>query len=233
MEKRRVLIVSVVALAGGAALFRAMHPAVSGPALTVVSSGGGSAAVAGAGAGPGVMPGASVGRARPRATDASTHFVVYVAGEVRRAGVYRLPSGSRIEAALAAAGGAAASADLVAVNLAEPLHDGEEVVVPPKGAVMQPSTGRRASAVARSSKQHRPRGAKRSRKAPPDSPVDVNTADASQLETLPGVGARLAERLVAFREANGPFASPQDLLDVNGVSEHLLDEITPYVTFAP
>jgi competence protein ComEA len=170
-------------------------------------------------------------RARPAASGAATPLVVYVAGEVRRAGVYRFPPGSRIDAALAAAGGAAPSADLVAVNLAETLHDGEEVVVPAKGAAVPPAAGRRSIAVARTSKQRRTRGAKRSRKAPPDGPVDVNTADAGQLETLPGIGGRLAERLVAFREANGPFASPEDLLDVNGVSEHLLDEITPYLWF--
>ncbi len=65
---------------------------------------------------------------------------------------------------------------------------------------------------------------------PPVSDVDLNTADESELETLPGIGPSLASRIVTFREVNGPFASPDDLLDVSGMTEARLNAIQPYVT---
>jgi len=70
---------------------------------------------------------------------------------------------------------------------------------------------------------------RRSRK--PAERVDLNRADAAELETLPGIGPRMAERIVAFREQNGPFVALDDLLDVNGLSERVVDELEPYVAF--
>ena len=67
--------------------------------------------------------------------------------------------------------------------------------------------------------------------APPVARVDLNRADVAELETLPGIGRRLAERIVAFREENGPFAALDELLDVNGVSERVVDALEPYVDF--
>ncbi len=162
---------------------------------------------------------------------------MFVAGEVVQPGVYRLPPGARIEAAVRAAGGVKAGADPVAVNFAEPLRDGEEIVVPAIGrtpAAHAANANRlprpRAHRSGRSRAPSANRAAAPSRKAPPLEPVDLNLADAAQLESLPGIGARLAERIVAFREANGPFAALDELLDVNGVGERLLEAIAPYVT---
>jgi len=182
---------------------------------------------------------------------------VYVAGAVARAGVYALPATGRANDAVRAAGGASGDADLVAVNLAEPLSDGEEIVVPVKGAAdsadAQPSTvgaragGRVHRASHRKHKRHRKR---RSAEAAitsdasdaaatsaepvaasdgPSQIVDVNAADENELETLPGIGPALAARIVTFREINGPFSSADDLLDVNGMTQGRLDAISPYV----
>ncbi len=164
----------------------------------------------------------------------AARVVVYVAGEVQRPGVYALPSGSRTEAAIHAAGGLRPSADSVAVNLAGLLEDGEEVAVPARGEIAAGRSAARRGGRERSLGRHRGRrlhnaagGRQRVRKAP-DQPVDLNTADAAALETLPGIGPGLAERIVEFRDANGPFASLDDLLDVTGTSPRLIEELQPY-----
>ena len=211
-----------------AALVRAAHPAPTADAAPPL------AAVP--------LDAPSAGMPRAPHAPAPERIVVFVAGEVHRPGVYRLPPASRVDDAVRAAGGASSGADPVAVNLAERLHDGEEVVVPTRGAVPPPDVGatgsgvatkrhrRSAVAAARGTGSHR-RSGRRARKAPPDAPIDVNAADAALLETVPGIGPRLAARIVEFRETNGRFASADELLDVNGVSERLLDEIAPYVSF--
>jgi competence protein ComEA len=237
MNQRLALSAAAVVLAAGAAVFRPWHP--SAPAL----AGADSVAVAAArssppGAGPsaagvlpaGVLPSAGV---LPAASRGSERAVVYVAGEVLRPGVYALPVSARAVDALRAAGGPGPGADLVAVNLAERLTDGEEIVVQPKGApaLLTASgtagplqAGRRRS----SGRSARHRRGSRSRKAAPAETVDLNRADAATLEELPGVGPALAERIVAFRQLNGPFASLDELLDVNGMSDSRLEEIAPY-----
>lgn len=165
-----------------------------------------------------------------RASAAAGKVVVYVAGEVRKPGVYTLAAGSRAQAAVAAAGGFTAAADPVAVNLAEPLADGAQVVVAARGEAPAPRTGRRrrAKGAGAGRGSHR-RSHGKAHKAPPAAPVDLNAADAGALESLPGVGPSLAERIVAFRDLNGPFRSADELLDVAGMSERRLDEISPYL----
>jgi competence protein ComEA len=171
--------------------------------------------------------------------------LVYVAGEVAKPGVYRIDAQGRIADALALAGGARPDADLVAVNLAARIEDGEEVIVPPKGAALL-SGGRRrrasghgpglgqAEAVRSSHRKRGPRHARRSKGSqvagvPPAGVIDINTADAQTLATIPGIGDGLAERIVAFRSANGPFTSVDELLDVSGITDRRLEALLPYV----
>jgi len=153
---------------------------------------------------------------------------VYVAGEVVRPGVYRLPPGGRIVDALRAAGEAKPEADLVAVNLAAPLHDGDEIAVPVRGA-LPPAAGRRLGRRTATA----PRNGRRSRRAKrpeaPSEPVDINHADAVALAALPGIGRSLADRIVAFRQANGPFESAEGLADVAGITDRRLEAILPYI----
>jgi competence protein ComEA len=176
-------------------------------------------------------PAASAGRGRrpvpPRA-------MVYVVGEVAHPGVYPVGPEARVRDALALAGGNRPGADLVAVNLAAHVSDGEEIVVPARGAapVASPRAhgrGRRAGGARRAgSRDGHPRA---HREAPPPAGlVDINAADADALATVPGIGPGLAERIVAFRAANGPFASVDQLLEVSGITEHRLDAMLPYVT---
>ena len=201
---------ALLGLAGGAALFRS-HASRSEPPIAAITA----------------EPRA------PRAGEAHSagRVVVYVAGEVARPGVYELPPGSRAEAAILAAGGVRASADPIAVNLAQRLEDGEELAVPARGSAgvsRQSSAGQRTSGRGRHRRLRGSSGARQRSHKAPDEPVDLNSADAATLETLPGVGPALAERIVEFRDANGPFASLDDLLDVAGTSPRLIEALQPY-----
>lgn len=134
-------------------------------------------------------------------TAAPSPVVVHVAGAVAAPGVHRLPPGSRVIDAVEASGGLLPDADAAAVNLAAPLEDGVQVYVPRVGEEppVAPAGGAAADAAA--------------------GPIDLNTADASLLETLPGVGPATAAAIIDHRTRHGPFASVDALLEVRGIGE--------------
>jgi competence protein ComEA len=158
--------------------------------------------------------------------------LVYVAGAVRRPGVYALTADARARDALAKAGGATDDADLVAVNLAAHVADGDEIAVPRRGEA-------RTVPRVRSAHRRKPAAGERRRRRG-DAPaadagptVDLNAADARTLADLPGIGPTLAERIVAFRNLNGPFASVDGLADVAGITPRRLDALVPRLTAGP
>jgi competence protein ComEA len=169
--------------------------------------------------------------------------MVYVTGDVARPGVYRVRPDARVKDALALAGGTRPDADAVAVNLAAHVRDGEEIVVPPRGAGLTavrgrgPGRGVRQHGATQRSASRRLGGPRRGQhhlgarrdEPPPAGQVDINAADADTLATIPGIGPGLAERIVAFRGSNGPFASVDELLDVSGITDRRLDAMLPYV----
>ena len=133
---------------------------------------------------------------------------VHVLGEVAGPGVYQLRDGDRVVDAIAAAGGFTSTADQEAVNLARFLSDGEQILVPVRGAA--PTAGPVAGAV----------GGK----------VNINTASSAELETLPRVGPAMAERIIAWRDTNGRFSSVDDLLNVTGIGDKTFEALRELVT---
>lgn len=152
-------------------------------------------------------------------------IIVYVAGAVRKPGLYDLAPGARGNDAVRAAGGLRTDADPAGVNLAEQLEDGEQITAPLIGERVAPR--RNAKAHHRGRKRHK-RMANAAQE--PGMQIDLNAADAKTLAQLPGIGDELARRLVAFRDANGPFSSLDELADVAGMTQRRIDAITPYLT---
>ena len=147
-------------------------------------------------------------------------MVVHVVGKVRKPGLQRLPPGSRVADALEAAGGAAKGADLARVNLARVLVDGEQVVVPAPGDPDPPG----APATRRWRRERRHRIAARG------GLVSINTADLAGLDTLPGVGPVLAQRILDWRAEHGRFTTVDELGEVSGIGEKMMERLRPLVT---
>jgi competence protein ComEA len=133
---------------------------------------------------------------------AATTMVVHIAGAVLEPGLVSLTVPARVADAIDAAGGAAPTADLGAVNLADPVRDGEQIVVPTTGEATDLTSGL----------------------------VDLNRAGTTDLAGLNGIGPVLAERIVAYREEHGPFEAVEDLLDVPGIGEAKLALLRPAVS---
>ncbi len=161
-----------------------------------------------------ILGGASFFSLRPNEIPAAQNALerlpirVAVAGEIKKPGVYQLPWGSRTEAALAAAGGTTSDAELSLINPAQILTDGDQVRIPSKQISASPeepvssstSTGER---------------------------INLNTATQAQIEALPGVGPKMAERILQAR----PFSSLKDLDAVKGIGTSMLKKLEPLVRF--
>jgi len=151
-----------------------------------------------------------------------TMICVHVVGAVYHPGLYRFPQGSRVFEAVQKAG-PRADADVDALNLAAVLEDQDRVLVPIKVAPEE-EKGRANPASASGSEAY---GA--TAHSPETGKININTAEAAVLEELPGIGPVLAERIVAYRVANGPFSSVDDLAAVSGIGEKKLDQLREYV----
>ncbi|MFP3461497.1 ComEA family DNA-binding protein [Arthrobacter globiformis] len=167
---------------------------------------------------------------------AAGNVVVHVAGAVKKTGVVRLPRGSRVHEAIAAAGGARPEADLDRLNLATPLEDGQKIYVPRRGAPEPADTtgaappdktgaaGASGAGGTPANGTGGPAGNGASGK------INLNTATVEELGELPRVGPVLAQRIVDWRTQQGPFKSPEELDAVDGVGPKMLEALLPLVT---
>lgn len=141
------------------------------------------------------------------AASAGSAIYVHILGAVVRPGLYELRNGDRAVDAVAAAGGFLETADQAQLNLARFVVDGEQIVVPALGETPVAAPGTTASGL-----------------------VNLNTADAATLETLPRVGPAMAARIIDWREANGPFTAVDDLTSVAGIGDKTLEGLRDLVT---
>jgi competence protein ComEA len=148
------------------------------------------------------------------AAEAQARLVVDVVGAVRRPGLYRLREKARVADAVARAGGSTAKADLEGINLAAPIVDGQQVVVPRKVAAgAEPAAGEASSAAG----------------ASPTGPVSLSTATLEELDALPGVGPVTAQKILDYRTEHGAFHSVDELDAVSGIGPARLDSLRDLV----
>jgi competence protein ComEA len=155
---------------------------------------------------------APIGGTAP-ATTQPAELMVAVSGEVREPGLVRLPPGARVADAIEAAGGLLPGADIDHLNLARKVADGELITVgipPPPGEPVGPSGGGNGTGAG--------------------GPINLNTATLTELETLPGIGPALAQRIIDYRTQHGPFTSVGQLRQVSGIGEARFAELEALVT---
>ncbi len=146
----------------------------------------------------------------------SETLVVYVSGAVATPQVLTLPAGSRAADAVAAAGGATEAANLDAINLALPLANHQHLVVPTREGIAPLATTVAPTATLVMGLL-----------------VNINTATAAELEALPHIGPAMAQRIVDYREAHGPFETLEALQNVSGVGPTIFAQVRPYITLEP
>lgn len=159
----------------------------------------------------------------PGPTPTALPLRVYVTGAVKNPQrTYTIPPGSRIQDAIDAAGGSLPNADLVRINLAQVLRDGDQVNVPASVVAADGPTAQALSA---------PSGTAAPETKATSGPIHINRATLEELEQLPGVGPSLAKNIIDYRNSHGPFQSLADLDQVPGIGESKLKQIADYVVF--
>lgn len=178
----------------------------------------------GAGLASSAGPASSGGATSGGDTAGSGQIVVDVDGAVAHPGLYKLPADSRVQAALAAAGGLSPQADVHRINRAAKLHDGQKLYVLSQGESAPPlaaSNGQGCEGQSCTSAD----GADAGSDAEGQGLVNINTANATQLTQLPGIGPAIAQKIIDYRTANGPFTSVDDLTKVPGIGAAKLAQI--------
>ena len=162
----------------------------------------------------------------------SAPVTVHVVGAVLHPGVYELAVAARVRDAVNAAGGLTGNAAQESINLARLLADGEQIAVPTQDEYAKATAGASTRSGSGASKGVvSPGGASAENPGAPSAGkvININTADAAALDALPGVGPSTAAKIVADREANGPFASPEDLGRVSGIGPAKLEALKDFI----
>ena len=194
-------------------------------------------------------PGATTPALSSSASDTSgSEIVVHVAGAVKKPGVYHLKPGARNDEALHAAGGFTSSANLDAVNLAARCVDGSQLYIPTRAeqssggsapheaaaSTLTPPTEPRVASPSKSAKSAKSGGQSSHVSSkfsdPAQGQINLNTADAAQLQHIPGIGPAMAERILAYRRTAGTFQTTDDMLQIPGIGVKKYQKMKPYLT---
>lgn len=147
---------------------------------------------------------------------AVSEIYVHVCGAVKNAGVYKMTEGDRVFAAIEAAGGFLPDAAEESINQARVLADGEELYIPTREEILSSASSFAPAGLAESDSK--------------EQKVNINTADVSELTTLTGIGETRARAIIAWREQNGDFSSPEDLKNVEGIADKTYEKIKDRIT---
>lgn len=150
--------------------------------------------------------------------DEVTHVTIYITGAVEKPGVYTLASNSRVKQAIEAAGGAKPNWDAEGVNLAKKLNDEDMILIPFRSQTLRQT----ADSV-------KPKSSGPFKKQPPPNGLSLNRASLAELETLPGVGPGMAQRIVAYRQSHGGFNSIEEIRHIPGMGKKKIEKIKPYL----
>jgi competence protein ComEA len=154
--------------------------------------------------------------ALPTAQPTPGRLRVHVEGPVKAPGVYELPPGALVQEALQAAGGATTDADLQRLNLAAEVQDQQQIIVPRRSVVATPDSL-----------------PVRAQQIDIGVQVNINTADSETLQTLPGIGPVIAARIIEYRNAHGDFVDVEQLIEVKGIGEKIMDNLRSLITIGP
>jgi len=143
-------------------------------------------------------------------------IVIHITGAVNKPGVYELSEGDRVKDAISAAGGASSDADLTNINLAQKLRDEDKIYVPRIGEFenLEQTSGNIIPGI-------NPSEAGK---------IDINSADIAQLDSLPGIGPATAQKIIDYREQNGPFKTIEELKNVSGIGDKKFEDIKDKIT---
>jgi len=150
----------------------------------------------------------------PKTSQPSVQILVHISGSVRREGVYKLKIGDRLLDVIKEAGGALPTADLSALNLAEPAKDGEKIIVPVKQEVLERISGNPDTRISGTSQRK----------------VNLNIADEKTLDSLPGIGPSTAKAIIEYRRTNGPFARIEQIMEIPRFGKSKFERIKDRIT---
>ena len=158
--------------------------------------------------------------------DKNKEIIVHITGAVKKNGIVKLKDGARIYDAIEMAGGSTDDADLSKINLAYVLEDGQKVYIPKIGEINQENAEEEYITFEYGNNKNIIQDYNKGG----NEKVNINTANQTELETLPGIGPSTAQKIIDYRNENGLFKSIEDLKNVTGISEKLFEQIKEFIT---
>lgn len=153
-------------------------------------------------------------------------IAVHVIGAVPRPGLYEFAKGARVQDAIDAAGGLLASANVGAINLAAPLEDGQQLNIPYKAGEEPSASGSNDNSLVLPGATEESAASSQNN----SELININTASREELDTLPGIGPTIAQRIIDYREENGPFQTIEDIVNVSGIGPATFENIKDLIT---